>query len=94
MWICHPLALTETPVEPVLPESSDAVDQEKSLQSSEQEKLSSLATSGVVDDQMTEADDLMFASTSSHSADNTTHVEATALMVLDSYIEMDNATGM
>lgn len=86
--------LTETPVEPVLPESSDAVDQEKSLQSSEQEKLSSLATSGVVDDQMTEADDLMFASTSSHSADNTTHVEATALMVLDSYIEMDNATGI
>lgn len=82
-----PLALTETPVEPVIPESSDEVDQEIPHQLSEQEKQSSLSTSGVADGQM-------FATTSSHPADHSAHVEATTPMVLDSYIEMDSAAGM
>lgn len=81
-----PLALTETPVEPVIPESSDEVDQEIH-QLSDQEKQSSFSTSGVADGQM-------FATTISHPADHSTHVEATTPMVLDSYIEMDSAAGM
>lgn len=80
-------ALTETPVEPVIPESSDEVDQEVPHQLSEKEKQSSLSTSGVADGQM-------FATTSSHPADHSTHVEATTPMVLDSYIEMDSAAGI